>query len=456
MNNKYEFHPSYLFSAALPIVRLAKQSTEFTLFCPVAEGGRRLTYAGALLAKCLNIDFTIGPSLNVSRDFGFNSKTDSNQIANFVYELASFLKCHCNHDFNIGYYMDIIHKIEWKSQKIMYDVKSSIDKLVMNNVSIYTDEMRYEMYGHFLSHFSWTMPKINTNKNKYNQIKQVKIVFIDDSISFGRIGYAISIIKRILQTNVCFYVDSAPLEKWYKLDSFLGVRPDYWRRSKGRLMEDIEIMNPRNLKETRKETLPDFKVKKLISTYKKIMIMWKEIRNYDNFGYFKFLESISPSDVLVLMGLYSRSGRERLDFFKICYPMDYFRMLHRSIGSSRSDFWITNQIKHTEKPHLPNDIEVLRMDLNSLIEIEDALIRTKLRHTSRIYYHHLHTQTQHFIENDNTRHEIMDYVNLKKGFKFRPLGLILSQLEVDKKDCFLEVGHPLYHGGHLDEIIKLN
>jgi hypothetical protein len=442
--NMIEFQPKDLLLAAFPIVRLISQLPGTVIICPIETGGNRLAYASQYVCKLLGLEFELGPSFRVARDFGTDPKRDSTLLEEYILRLSAIRH---NRLFpllfenEINHYLNRLSSAAWINQKYMYSVKKLIDQICYRKVDMVGNTpIRYDIYGHVLRNMPWRIPHFFSSVIPSNN--NITLLFVDDSISYGRVGYAVSVLRELLQPiKVLFYADSAPLEPYYLENQNFGkCAPNYWRRKENRLVEDIAFTDPRML-DSYTESFSDEESFQLQYLFKSISSDWMRVVNSERSAWFTPFKQPGPTDALALVSLYGRLPDQRLAFFKKCYPPDLLRTMFGNIDGKRADQWFFEQVSFLgEAPYPINSWVAL---LSCYRKIEDGLIHQWEKRRAMIFYNIFREVAEINIRNAEVKTRIDEYL-------LKPLDLSSGRLDTvsnskSHEDTILYgMGHPLY------------
>lgn len=359
---------------------ISKEKEKIPIICSVSSGGDKYCY---FIKKKLfenNSIYINGPSINVSRDFGIDLDLDRNNLQKWCEKILQLVNIKYT---KVGSWNDLYfenRELIDKKKKIdhlfnyeMYSLIDSIDNKLDDQIKLnyseiysifndiidsdiikedfktkedYINYCRYQVYCKLLNVNGWKS-KINKiydfeNRNENN----FKVWIIDDSLSFGRVGFFVSLVKCILAgVNISFYVDSCPLFD-YKLENN-DILPNYYRRTKKRFAEDIYWMNPNVLLENVQFVNLD-KYMLFICDFEKRR--YKEVYKMEPFSWLNNIRFTSPNDYLGLLAtIKERNYIDRIHLFEKLFSLDEIRDKCGYVDGIRADHWIKMKLAKWDK-----------------------------------------------------------------------------------------------------------
>ncbi|OMF81581.1 HAD hydrolase family protein [Paenibacillus glucanolyticus] len=412
--------------SAIHLVKVISKSKLPPILCPILSGGSRLVETASILLDKLNIKHTIGPGLKVDRQFGMCEENDKKFIVSWL-EKFNFITQALTYE-QILLIQQNIKEAQWVDNSDLLEMKKKIDQvffdyiwkyiftnetfirdqiikeiravdyhyrhIYMKELDLYNyffsiiyeverveissselaimiDECRYKLYAIILNHIGWKTPILNKPKNLFVN-SMPTIIFVDDSISFGRIGFCIQTIRNVFSSNsIYFYSDNAAISKWNDSEGN-SIVPDYWYTQDERLIEDVPWIN---YELEIKKAPSQLDIHDTYTKYKEVLVDWKSILDSDKSGLTSNLGLCTPADAMALVSLSCRAEEDRVRFIQHCYSTDLIRAGLGRIDYIRADMWLKNAAVNFSNinKHIVELTE--RHSIKEILNTEDQMIQ---------------------------------------------------------------------------------
>lgn len=400
------------------IYKLIKDNSryEIPVVCSVSKGADKFSY---FLKKRFNSDtLLIGPSINISRDFGMSNNIE--ELRRWCNSLLDFLKY--RYEINGSWKNVITDNYELVSKKIMLDeffshrlynnrnadfsdiiniCKQEFKEVsdIIQDVLIQEDTFvkgwdwndkiayyRYSAYTVLLKKIGWKADvgvnySIGFSKTKY------RIFILDDSLSFGRVGFFVSIAKKIMpDLRITFYVDSCPI-----IDCDLGsnhILPDFCRNTTERMIEDVFWMAPI---EGETEKVNVIKLKYFLEYVHQFeMNKYRELSCFEPFMWMESLGYCNPQDYLGMMAVLAEKDYvDRKQMFAKLFSLDDIRKHGGYINGIRADYWIQEKIEVIDNNIIDKKLQVKIEEHKRFKEQQDYVLKLffkKLFNSFEVYF----------------------------------------------------------------------